>query len=173
MRGVNMIGIISLFIPPLLMTYLRDKILKKNDCFTDKLLKYIFAVLALNFVMIVILCYGFGSKDQLFYKLNYYNEFALKYMFLSMVLGVAEPFAEKMLRTRVSIKNAILAGATAHHYYPDVKRQVINITEFPELEKSVCYWLIVGSRQKMEDIYIVKNRVFPVKNNRRRKSGDV
>ena len=64
--------------------------------------------------MMLILCYGFDSRDNLFGKLNQYNEFALKYMSLSMVLAVAEPFAERFVRKKVAVtvKSSLVLGLT-------------------------------------------------------------
>lgn len=54
--------------------------------------------------MILVLCYGFDSRDNFFYKLNQYNEFALKYMLFSSLLAAAEPYAEQLVRSRVAVK---------------------------------------------------------------------
>ena len=98
-----MIGIISLLIPPFVCVCIREKIVQKEETALGRMLHYAISLLAHNFVMMLILCYGFDSRDNLFGKLNQYNEFALKYMSLSMVLAVAEPFAERFVRKKVAV----------------------------------------------------------------------
>lgn len=99
-----MIGVISLLVPPFLLSYIREKVIKKEESVYARVFHYALSVLFLNFVMILILCYGFDSRDNFFHKLNQYNEFALKYMLLSSILAVAEPYAEQFFRSRVAVK---------------------------------------------------------------------
>ena len=92
-----MIGIISLLIPPFVCVCIREKIVQKEETALERMLHYAISLLAHNFVMMLILCYGFDSRDKLFGKFNQYNVFALKYMSLLMVLAVAEAFSDRVV----------------------------------------------------------------------------
>ena len=98
-----MIACISLLIPPLMLSYMRKKILNKYESIYESIVNYIFCLLALNFLVMLILCYGFNSKDNLFFKLNQYNNFAIKYVLLSTLFAILEPNIEKVIREKISI----------------------------------------------------------------------
>lgn len=99
-----MIAYICLCIPPMIMVNIRGKIIKKTNSKYKIFLDYVVSLLLINFSMLAILSYGFHNDNNLFYKLNQYNNFAVKYIFCSVLLAVIEPYAEMFIRERVTIK---------------------------------------------------------------------
>lgn len=107
-----MIAAIALFIPPMIMVSLRERIVGKSKNIYLKLRNYAAAVLMLNFVMLV-LCYVAGSKENLVSKINQYNHFAIKYILLSVLLAAAEPYAELFLKNKLRIR---IEGPKVHKW---------------------------------------------------------
>ncbi len=99
-----MIAGICLLAPPVIMACLREKFMEKQWDKQGRILNYALSVLLLNFLMLLILYFGFHNKDNLYGKLNQYNDFALKYIFLSLFIAAAEPAAECFFRKKVAVK---------------------------------------------------------------------
>ncbi len=99
-----MIALFCLFIPPLALVCLRERLLDNHKNIYASALTYAFSVLALNGILMFLLFYVFHSEDELLFKLNHHNGFACKYIVLSMALVFIEPFAEKFCREKVALQ---------------------------------------------------------------------
>lgn len=68
-----MIAILALLIPPVILVYVREKVLGRHEpSWCQRIIIYLIFVLALNWVMMIIL-YLSQSTDHLVTKLNTYN----------------------------------------------------------------------------------------------------
>lgn len=150
-----MIATICILIPPLVMAYLRERIVKKQENFYIGVVEYVFSVLALNSVMLFIVCYGFGSRDNLFQKLNQYNNFAVKFIFCSVFLSVAEPYVEKLIRE--SIKGKVDWKKTCESFKLNRERKAVIVKTWMTKEKIpyniigllivICTFLYLGMKK--------------------------
>ncbi len=93
-----MIALICLFIPSLALVLVREKLYHQHKSAARIFISYILGNMLINGMMVLILYLFFDNHGQLFSKLNRYLNFACKYLALSMILAVAEPFIEKLLR---------------------------------------------------------------------------
>lgn len=107
MKGLlTMIAWISLFVPPLIATVLRQKLNMiakkgKNNWIYEFLVEYVINIFFVNIIMMFCLNYIFKSQGNLVYKLNAYNNFAFKYMLLALIdaigiVGAKYVFQNKM-----------------------------------------------------------------------------
>lgn len=94
-----MIAVLSFFVPPLLLVLTRERLYQNHKNFYRSFITYIFAVLGLNWFIMLMLNYVFNSKGDLLSKLNTYNNFACKYILLAMALGGSEPYIESFLQS--------------------------------------------------------------------------
>lgn len=99
-----MIALICLFVPPLILACLRERIAERKHTPAENVIFYGFSVLVLNLLMLIVLYFGFDSKKEVCYKLNTYNDFAMKYMFLSVAIAIAVPYVEKYIKGNVAVK---------------------------------------------------------------------
>lgn len=98
-----MIAILAITIPPLVCVYIRNKILEKKNTWQQNAVSYIFSVLLVNWMALMVVCYGFGKSENLFTTLNTYNSFACKYILLATLIGIIEPIAERLVRKNITI----------------------------------------------------------------------
>ena len=83
-----MIAIISILMPPIIMGYLREKLIKRYDKSLWRISGYGFSIVALNLAVALIVQYIFGSKGNVFLKLTQYSNYAIKYFVLSTFLAI-------------------------------------------------------------------------------------
>lgn len=100
---VTMIALISLFIPPLFLVVVREKVLKTQKRLFEKAIVYALSTLGLVWMMLLLLHYISDNTEGLFFKLNTYNDFACKYILLSMILAGSEPYVERFLRNDLKL----------------------------------------------------------------------
>lgn len=93
-----MIATLTICIPSLILVHTRNKILDLHSSKKQIVATYLFSVIALNWLMTLILRFGFNNRGELFSNLNTYPVFTFKYMALAVFLSLAEPFAEKFIR---------------------------------------------------------------------------
>lgn len=98
-----MIAIISILMPPIIMGYLREKLIKRYDKSLWRILGYGFSIVALNLAVALIVQYIFGSKGNVFLKLTQYSNYAIKYFVLSTFLAIIEPVAEMTIRKKRTV----------------------------------------------------------------------
>lgn len=96
-----MIAILCFFVPPIILLITRKNLLKESINFYNDASIYFISVLGLNFLMMFVLYHFFDNNDTLYLKLNSYNNFACKYIFLSVILAVTEPCLEFFLRKKL------------------------------------------------------------------------
>lgn len=99
-----MIAVLALGIPALITVYLREKILDMDTSWKQRIIAYLISVLALNWLMLFIVNYGFDVKENVFLKLNMYNQFACKYIALSVAIALTEPFLERFIKQKISFE---------------------------------------------------------------------
>lgn len=92
-----MIAIFALCTPPLLLVCFRSHILGNHMSRERNVLLYLFSALSLNWLMMMILYIGFHNNGNLFEKLNSHLGFNCKYVALSCLIAVAEPFVERFI----------------------------------------------------------------------------
>lgn len=92
-----MIAILAWCIPPLLLVCVRSRVLDIHMSRERNVLFYLFSALALNELMMLILYIGFHNNGNLFENLNTYLGFTCKYIALSCLIAVAEPFVERFI----------------------------------------------------------------------------
>lgn len=93
-----MIAIICLFIPSAILVWIREKVFKSHENAYKSISLYVLYTFILNGIMILVLYFIFDNYGRLFFKLNHYPNFAFKYFALAMVLALAEPVAEKLIK---------------------------------------------------------------------------
>lgn len=98
-----MIAIISILMPPIIMGYLREKLIKRYDKSLWRISGYGFSIVALNLAVALIVQYIFGSKGNVFLKLTQYSNYAIKYFVLSTFLAIIEPVAEMTIRKKRTV----------------------------------------------------------------------
>lgn len=92
-----MIAIFALCIPPLILVCFRNRVLGNHVSRERNVLFYLFSTLSLNWLMMLILYIGFHNNEDLFEKLNSHLGFTCKYIALSCLIAVAEPFVERFI----------------------------------------------------------------------------
>lgn len=98
-----MIALLSLFVPPLFLVLVRERRFKDHKTVYKSATAYAFAALGLNWLMMMLLHFVFGSTGDISFKLNTYSNFACKYMLLAMILAGLEPYAEHFARNRLEL----------------------------------------------------------------------
>ena len=93
-----MLAIIALFFPALLLLGVRSKMLGFTTSYKKNIILYVFSVITLNWVMDLILFYGFQNAGNIILKLNKYRDFACKYILLAGVIAVIIPSIEYIVR---------------------------------------------------------------------------
>lgn len=108
-----MIAAFCILLPPVFLMYFRDKILGGQiGCAFNKdvlsfIKEYFLTVLFLNFVAIFITYKVFHHVGEFTNAFSQYTAFAFRYLLLVMVLSIAEPFIENLLRFNLSFELAI------------------------------------------------------------------
>lgn len=97
-RGMIMLAILALLVPPLLLVFVRSRVLDIHMSRERNVLSYLFSTLGLNWLMMLILYICFHNNSNLFENLNSYLNFACKYIALSCLIAVAEPFVERFIK---------------------------------------------------------------------------
>ena len=103
-----MVAILALCIPPLILVCVRNRILGIHQTQREQLVHYLIVLIALNWLMIMILFYGFQNSGNLLSKLNTNITFACKYIALSMFISVVEPVVEKFIRKHTKCTAGII-----------------------------------------------------------------
>lgn len=93
-----MLTVLALCVPPLILVCTRNKLLDIRQSKREYAITYLIAIVALNWVMMMILFYGFQSSGNLFAKLSTYNMFAYKYIALAVAIAIVEPIIELLMR---------------------------------------------------------------------------
>lgn len=93
-----MSAILALCIPALITVCLRERIFVIDASWKKRMLLYLKSILVLNWLMLMILFYGFQNSGNIFSKLNTHHMFACKYIALSVFMSIAELFAEKFIK---------------------------------------------------------------------------
>lgn len=99
-----MLAFISLLVPPCMMTFLRERLILRHRRSWKKLIEYFLFVLILNLIMIAVVHFLFDSEGNTIIKLVQYSNFALKYLILSSMIAIAEPFAELIIKRKIMIR---------------------------------------------------------------------
>lgn len=100
-----MMAIIALFIPSLLLIYIRYKLFNVSMDSRKIIITFFLCVIALNWAMNLILFYGFQNSGNIIYKLNEYRNFACKYILLASVIAVIASLGEYFIRQYFRIGN--------------------------------------------------------------------
>lgn len=132
-----MTAIIALCIPSLVLIGVRNKLFGFAREYKKNIILYIFSVIALNWVMDLILFYGFQNSGNIILKLNEYVDFACKYISLAVVIAVIIPTIEYFIRRHLNIgKEKLLEDKN--------KRKLINVTiQKPSLLTVILYVLFL------------------------------
>lgn len=93
-----MISFLALCIPPVILMYVRNCVFDLHMSKERNIVCYLMAGLGLNWLMLLILCIGFSIHGTLSENLNHRLDFACKYIALSSLIAVIEPFAERLIR---------------------------------------------------------------------------
>lgn len=93
-----MLAIIALFSPALILLGVRSKMLGFTTNYKKNIILYVFSVITLNWVMDLILFYGFQNAGNIILKLNKYRDFACKYILLAGVIAVIIPSIEYIVK---------------------------------------------------------------------------
>lgn len=118
-----MMAIIALCIPPLVLIIIRNKIFGFTVSYKKGIILYFFYVIALNWVMDLILFYGFQNSGNIISKLNEYGDFACKYILLAMVIAVTMPTIEYFINRHYNnISNQKKLSEDKN------KRKLVNVT---------------------------------------------
>jgi CRISPR/Cas system-associated protein Cas5 (RAMP superfamily) len=85
-----------MFLPAVILILLREKLVEKTE--RKEMLPFMYgaAVTYINGVMWFVLAYVIKNNTSVESKINEYNDFAFKYIVMSVVLAVAEPLVEKL-----------------------------------------------------------------------------
>lgn len=100
-----MIAIIALFVPSLVLMGIRNKFFDFTMNYKKNIILYIFSVIALNWIMDLILFYGFQNSGNIILKLNEYGDFAVKYILLAVIVAVILPMVEYFIRRHFNTSN--------------------------------------------------------------------
>lgn len=82
-----MLGFMCLFLPPVLMAYMWNRLVCSAKSLNMWVRNYIFSFLYLNGLTISVVTFVFKHTEDLVYKLNKYNSFALKYILCSLLFA--------------------------------------------------------------------------------------
>ena len=99
-----MLAFISLLMPPFLLWLLREILILRHKKIGIKVVWYAGTVFMLNLVAVFIVRYLFGSDGNTIMKLTQYRIFALKYLILSSIIAITEPFAELFIKRKMVIR---------------------------------------------------------------------
>lgn len=82
---------------------IRNKIFGFTTNYKKNIILYVFSVIILNWVMNLILFYGFQNSGHIILKLNEYRDFACKYVLLASMIAVITPIMEYVIRRYLNI----------------------------------------------------------------------
>lgn len=98
-----MIAFFTLCIPPLILTYIRNKLIGISHSKKSKLfLNYLMSTIILNWALMLILLLIFHNTSDLPHEINSSKNFSFKYILLAICVSFAEPFVEKYIRNHIS-----------------------------------------------------------------------
>ena len=112
-----MIALLSVFLPPFILICVRNRIFDTQLSDRKRIMHYLIAVIGLNWVMMMILYFGFDSTGSLSDNLNNHNGFACKYISLAVLIALAEPLTECYIRRHMTLKVARPSGTTFKFCY--------------------------------------------------------
>lgn len=72
---------------------------KQEDLF-QYIIEYIISCVIINTLLLTILVFVVHNNQNVFENLNHYNDFAVKYLYLSIVVAIIEPFLEKEIKAK-------------------------------------------------------------------------
>lgn len=85
---------IPVFFPAFLCVVLREYFSCDKHSKLYLLTSYLTALFLINFIVVAVACYGFGSKGNIVDNLNQYSEFWIHYCLLAFIIAVLEPLVE-------------------------------------------------------------------------------
>lgn len=98
-----MLAIICLFLPGIVMTRIRVRLLFSERDLKKEIQDYLISIIFLNYLMIVLLIMTGRDLGDLCENLNRYVVFAWKYLSCTLALAAACPYIEKFVRSRVKL----------------------------------------------------------------------
>ena len=100
-----MISFLCLAIPPILLLYIRSKVVGKNEHKTleNRIVEYCFALLFLNFIAISITYLVFHHSGRLQSALNDKTVFAFHYLVLVIVISIIVPMMEYFFKNHFQL----------------------------------------------------------------------
>lgn len=99
-----MIAFLCLFFPPVLLLWVRERIVEKEADNCDQslfgfIIKYLLSALLLNFSAIAITYLIFGHIGELYSAFDKYTDFTFHYLTLTIFISIIEPFIENIFRS--------------------------------------------------------------------------
>lgn len=99
-----MLGIISVFICPLLALYIEDNIIREKKNIMEYILSYVFYLIIINYIILVILTFIFNNDYEYLTAASFNNIFTVKYMSMSIVLSIFLPGLTYYIKNIVNLK---------------------------------------------------------------------
>lgn len=100
-------GLICLFFPAVIFVCLRRKIIgvefsSREDNIIDFCFEYVWGNLCINGLILFVRVFIGNKGGNVYYALNEYSDFAVKYLLFALILAAIAPHSEKYLRNNVS-----------------------------------------------------------------------
>lgn len=101
-------AVICMFFPAVIMCFTRKKFRGDSDKnirnrIGQYIAEYAGCCMILNFLLYLLLIVFFHNSENIYYKLNQFGDFAIKYLALSVTVAVAGPYIEHYIKENVTV----------------------------------------------------------------------
>lgn len=106
-------AIIYILMPPIIIGYFREKLVKGYDKNIKRIGYYLLSIIIHNLMVMLIVSCIFGSRGNVFLKLFQYTDYSIKYFLLSIVIAIIELLVEMIIRKKKLI-SSMWGGSKSH-----------------------------------------------------------